>query len=332
MKIIFIHLGYKKRVHVAHLLMAKAGNVKVHFGFMPKRLCFLYRFNAIFHQLAGFIQSFFIPKADVYLIESPECMPAIWFKAKKTKVIMINDGPFFPLFHTYKGLKKRYSLAIIKKIDALISTSNLMKKYAEKYIKVPNKIVYHSIDTKKFSKIRPNYSSNNICSISTARYSKGADILLDVHKIFKSKFKDSKLFVLGEEGYSKELRKCKDVINPDFTDPVKYLANSGLYINPARIEPFGINILEAMCAGIPPLVSKFCGAAEIVKKVDPWLVTSLNPKEIAEKAVKLHKDLNLKRKLGQKCKREALKYTQERTVKEFKVKFAKILKELGVKR
>ena len=67
--------------------------------------------------------------------------------------------------------------------------------------------------------------------------------------------------------------------------------------------------------------------SEIVRKVDPMLITSLDPREIANKAIKLNKDINLLQKLGKKCKQIAKLYTKEKSVNEFKDKFNQIIKK-----
>jgi len=99
-------------------------------------------------------------------------------------------------------------------------------------------------------------------------------------------------------------------------------------MNTARIEPFGVNIVEAMCAGLAPLVSKHCGAAELVRKVDPWLVTSLDPKKIAQKAAALQKG-DKKKRLGKKARKVGMQYTKEKSIREFKKAYTALLRSLS---
>ncbi len=49
-----------------------------------------------------------------------------------------------------------------------------------------------------------------------------------------------------------------------FTDRVDtLLAASDLFVSPARYEAFGLNVLEAICRGVPSIVSKSTGVAEL---------------------------------------------------------------------
>jgi len=49
-----------------------------------------------------------------------------------------------------------------------------------------------------------------------------------------------------------------------FTDRVAdLLAASDLFVSPVRYEAFGLNVLEAICRGVPAIVSKTAGVAEV---------------------------------------------------------------------
>ena len=61
-------------------------------------------------------------------------------------------------------------------------------------------------------------------------------------------------------------------------DVQKMFALSDVYIMPSISEPFGISPLEAMRTGVPSIISKQSGAAEILKyafKVDFWDVDAM---------------------------------------------------------
>jgi len=61
-------------------------------------------------------------------------------------------------------------------------------------------------------------------------------------------------------------------------DVQKMFALSDVYIMPSISEPFGISPLEAMRTGVPSIISKQSGAAEVLKyafKVDFWDVDAM---------------------------------------------------------
>ncbi|MBN1645246.1 glycosyltransferase [Candidatus Woesearchaeota archaeon] len=329
MKIVFICQGSPHDIHKTWL-----ENVTNNFtAYIPNFICkikplrdFIY-LNSVVNQFFALLKSINTPKADIYVVEGfKTILPAILNKRKGTKIILINSDTFFLNYPKQKGIIKKIYEWYIKKVDYFICTSSIMKEMASKYSKAPCYIVHPFVDTNKFKNKTGNLKSSNICTISTARHSKGADIMLDSFKKFNKKFPKSKLFVCDWGEYARILKKENNVITPGLCDPVPYLNKSGLYLNAARLEPFGVNIIEAMYVGIPPVISKYCGAKDIVEQVDKSLICELDADLIANRLIKLQKNPNKKKKLGEKCKKVALKYNKESSVKRFKEVFSKIIK------
>jgi len=282
------------------------------------------------NQLFGFLYSFFIPSAKMYLLTSTGCAISVLFKKKilGSTVIAINSDTFYRDLRAAKGIRKWYMLWLAKHIDGMVSSSYMMERLARPFISCPHEVVYPFCDVKKFSKVKPNYRSSHICSIGTGINTKGTDILFDAFEIYQKKFPESKLYVCGPQHPIKHLLVPKNTVLPGRVDPARFLSKSGIYINTSRHESFGVNIIEAMCAGLPTLVTDRCGAAEFLRKVDPWLVTSLDPKEIAQKAISLQKNVRKKIMLGKKARKMGIKFTKKRSVEEFKTAFRKIMKKI----
>jgi len=283
-----------------------------------------------FNQLFSLIGSLFFPKAEYYYLTSVGAAPATIFNRWRygSKVISINSDTFFYDIEIAGFLKKAYMKWVARHVDAIISTSSVMKNMSAKHTKVPNEIVYPFCEVKRFLKVKPDYKSQDICSVATARHTKGGDLLPKILKRFRTKYEKSKLYVLGYGDLYRKLRKEKGIVCTGFADPAKYFSKCGLYVNPARVEPFGVNIIEAMCAGVPPLVTNKCGASDIVKMADPWLVSNVSAKEIAEKAIKLQSNIERKKKLGKKCRQTVLKLTKKKSTSDFKKALEKIYKKI----
>ncbi len=97
----------------------------------------------------------------------------------------------------------------------------------------------------------------------------------------------------------------------------RYYAASDVYLLPSLYEPFGLSILEAMASGLPVLVSRDCGAAELIHDgVDGLLIQE--PRDVTELSTKLGallKDADLRTRLGRQARRTALKYPWDRVAR-----------------
>ncbi|MFT3788739.1 MAG: glycosyltransferase family 4 protein [Tepidisphaeraceae bacterium] len=57
----------------------------------------------------------------------------------------------------------------------------------------------------------------------------------------------------------------------------EFLAAADVLVLPSRFEPFGMVVVEAMLMGVPPIVSKACGASEVIEHdVDGFVLDSAN--------------------------------------------------------
>ncbi|MFQ5620452.1 MAG: glycosyltransferase family 4 protein [Candidatus Nanoarchaeia archaeon] len=319
-KIIGIRYG-RVRAHPCNREWFAAVGVKMTYPFNIFTDPWVYKLGPL-NQLFGFLYSLIIPRAETYLLTSTGCVSAVWLKKKLhgSKIIAVNSDTFYRDLRKARGLKRVYMNWLAKNVDGIVSTSHLMKGLVD--LNVPHEVVYPYCDVKRFSSVKPDYKSGNICSIGTGVRTKGTDILYEVYAMYKKKFSSSKLFVLGEKRMIAHMKHPEGTVLPGKVDPRSYLSKSSIYINTSRHESFGVNIVEAMCAGFVPLVTDRCGAAELVREVDPSLVTSLDSSEIAKKAVALQRNSAKRKKLGAKAKKVARRCTKGWSVRNFKNAFS----------
>ncbi len=83
-----------------------------------------------------------------------------------------------------------------------------------------------------------------------------------------------------------------------------------VYVMPSTSEPFGITALEAMSSGVPVIVSKTSGVAEVAKsaiKVDFWDI-----KMMAQKIIAVLRFAPLSRTMTRLSKSEVCEHTWDR--------------------
>ena len=159
-------------------------------------------------------------------------------------------------------------------------------------------------------------NDQSIASIGRICFQKNFDMAVEVLKIIKSKGHNIILNIYGAGYFSPEkeslLQKIenvglkKNIFIHDYLDRsimAKKLSKSLLYISTARYEGLPYSIMEAMSLGIPSIVTDIEGNNELVRDgINGYLISSFNPKNMANKIVELIED-NQKRELfGQKAK------------------------------
>jgi glycosyltransferase involved in cell wall biosynthesis len=283
------------------------------------------------------IMQFKVPAADIYFLEGGACLAVGVFKKMLTgaKIVLRNGDPLFYTLHSLPPWKREVLKFMIKRIDGILSDSELSREMARLYTNVPNEIAYPYVNVESFLHVEPNLRSFNLFYLGVLNEFKGVDILLDAFEIVKKEFNNSTLYLcgkfLGSRKLETKIRKAEGVYALGFHPaPQEIMAKCSVYLNVARVEPFGINVLEAMCAGLIPIVSENVGAKEVVRELDPSLVVSLDPAEIAAKVAEVFEMPYPKKiRLSKKAKRLASRFTKEWSLKNFREKFWKVVGGYG---
>jgi glycosyltransferase involved in cell wall biosynthesis len=93
---------------------------------------------------------------------------------------------------------------------------------------------------------------------------------------------------------------------------VDAVKSSDVVVVPSRFEPFGIIALEGMAAGVPVVVSRVGGLAEIVDdSVDGLEVEPNNPDSIADATVRVLSDRVLAASLAANAREKVRAFTWE---------------------
>lgn len=197
----------------------------------------------------------------------------------------------------------------------------------EKAVSIPN-----AVDVAKFEKqvdvaaARSRWHVGPEDKLATAvgrlTSQKGFDDLIRAYPRIRRSVPNARLLVVGD-GYMRgqlealaEKEKVKGattfagfVSDPDLVDAVKA---SDVVVVPSRFEPFGIIALEAMAAGVPVVVSKVGGLAEIVDDyVDGLEVEPNNPDSIADATVRVLSDRALASELAARAKEKVRQFNWE---------------------
>jgi glycosyltransferase involved in cell wall biosynthesis len=301
--------------------------------------------NADFYPVSRYTlhKVFNIPKHNNYLIES---VFAITYPVLKRKLLRNKNKIIFRcnsnLFSNEPGryfqgnfFVRKYIKFLLQNINGIIAVSKMIEKDAKEKCRkeigkeIPTRVVYSFIDEKRWLKVRPDLKSKNFLAIGYIRHHKGFDLLLEAFSLIRERYPESKLFIAGtsEEALKKYgLKKPDNVFPLGFVKAMeKYMEQCTFYLSTPKYEPGPSASIEAMCAGLVPIVNHMTGHKDHVEQVSKELViNSLEPKIVARNIIKImeRKDLET---LSKKSRKVALKYTKEKMLEEFRKAFGDLV-------
>jgi glycosyltransferase involved in cell wall biosynthesis len=115
------------------------------------------------------------------------------------------------------------------------------------------------------------------------------------------------------------------------SDLAEWLEDASLYLQCTRGDAFPTATLEAMTAGLVPMVSEWTGTRQIVREIDERLIVPLDASEIAARIrwyFGLGRDERLR--LSRRSREAVAGYTQEAAVEHYRKTFATACRDLGL--
>lgn len=105
----------------------------------------------------------------------------------------------------------------------------------------------------------------------------------------------------------------------------RYYTTSDVFVLPSLADSFGLVVLEAMAAGLPAIITRETGAADIVRDgVEGFVVPSRDPAAIAEKLSLLSENGDLRQRMGHAARLRAEEYSWTRFDAQFLGTIAKV--------
>ncbi len=238
------------------------------------------------------------------------------------KMIRLN-----PLHLTLLFLEKR----IFKKCKKIIAIAKIGKEEIIRHYGVSPEniaVVYNGVDSEEFSPnnrellrsdIRGQFNLVEddfvILFVGSGQRRKGLNYLIQAVSLLGRE--NVKLLIVGRDRkkpYSRLVRRLglngKVIFIGGTTETRKFYAAADIFVLPTLYEPFGNACLEALASGLPIIISKCAGAAEIIADGENGLLLNnpMDPEEIAQK-IRMTFDDELRGKLGKNAWLLAEKFT-----------------------
>lgn len=230
---------------------------------------------------------------------------------------------------------------ILENADFVIFNSSYTMKESLKIVKpIEYSVIYNSVDTDKFKKIKTNLKerlgiksdTKIVFFLGLLVEKKGVKYLIEAFKKVVSYYENVVLIIGGHGSEYDNLKNLSN--NLGILDKILFIGEinsentphfyniADVFVLPSIIdskgetETLGVVLLEAMACGVPVVASNVGGIPDIVDSKVGFLVKQKSPKKLAQKILKLLKNEKLRKKLGEAGRRKVLeKFSPEKQIK-----------------
>jgi len=295
---------------------------------------------AVFHQVPAEIPKIFywisllirifklVLKEHIDIVHTASVRAVIMFapicKLTSAKLVLSLEGD--PLYEMFEFSFIRRAIIILnwtvgmRLVDLVLPCSRWLKDEASRHPFLRGKLVslHNPIDFGRFQNAEPTglrqelgipQEAPIILTVGRLHPVKDIETFLKAAKKTLERCENVWFVVVGEgplrkdlENLAKRLGIYKNVVFAGFRQDVeRFMAAADIYVMTSIYEPFGLVVAEAMAAGKPVIVTNVGGMPEIVGDAG-LIVATRDVDALAEAMLKLLKDEELRRKLGEKAR------------------------------
>lgn len=231
--------------------------------------------------------------------------------------------------HNYHNDNKKYINKVInsvKKVNYFILVSEVLREFYDdkvnaKCIFIPNVIDSLPKDVSKCNK-------HNIISIGRLSKEKGQTDLIDVVALLKEKYKDIKLYLVGDgeeknriENYIRQHKLSKNVVLTGFlskNDIELKMLDSSVFVTTSYTESFGLVVIEACSYKLPVVAfDSATGVKKLLEKGNGILVSNRDKEQMSKEISRLFEDNKYREKVANQGYNGCKKYLAKNVKKQW---------------
>ena len=304
--------------------------IKKLLGFAKRRRLHAKRLKALLEQIRPDVVDCFYPG---------ECSFVPGLKDGSKKVMELHQSKLFHHQYNRTGLmgladkvRARMDERLVRKFDRFVV---LTEEDAKMWGEMPNiRVIPNAANfiAQKYS----GCSEKRVIAVGRLDYQKSFDRLILVWEKVREKMPDWRLDIFGQGEWREMLQKMIDErglqdcvrLNAPTKNIGKEYSESSMIVMSSHYEGFPMVMIEAMACGLPAVCFDFkCGPRDIIDEGENGLIVKDGDIEgLAEAIVKLMKDEELRKRMGENAKRVVETYSEERVMGLWEELFEEILR------
>lgn len=287
-------------------------------GFLKRRRLHEKRFKALLEQIRPDVVDCFYPG---------ECSFVPGLKDGSKKVMELHQSKLFHHQYNRTGLmgladkvRARMDERLVRKFDRFVV---LTEEDAKMWGEMPSiRVIPNAANF-----IADSYSdctAKRVIAVGRLDYQKSFDRLVLVWEKVHEKMPDWRLDIFGQGEWKEMLQGMIDErglqdcvrLNGPTKDIGKEYAESSMLVMSSHYEGFPMVMIEAMACGLPAVCFDFkCGPRDIIEEGENGLIVRDGDVEgLAEAIVKLMRDEELRKRMGENAKRVVETYSEEKVM------------------
>lgn len=229
-------------------------------------------------------------------------------------------------FHTYFDQSRGYSFfhekiaSQMDKMDGRIVVSDACVEALSRYFDSDYHVIPNGVDPDYFTPKAPKiaeFDDDKLNILFVGRFDprNGLKTMLEAFKLVKQQFDNCRLIVVGDgplRPYYRSLvdkRLAKDVRFAGLVNGGRpsYYATADIYCTPCTKASFGVVLLEAMASAVPIVASDINGYRLVMQDGEQGIMVPENrPQAFAQSLLRLLRDPELRRRMGEKGRQTAI--------------------------
>lgn len=242
------------------------------------------------------------PRYDVYLVEGSRPLYAALVNrfVRRSKIVYLcADHGLYSLggdaFEGSSGLKSlvgRFGEPAVRAVghryvDGVVAVSEFAAEFTRPFVgaDTPLSVAHPYVQPDVYDglgAVSPSLDATVAVTVGRPDRYKGVDMLVDAWPAVRDRHPEAELHVVGG-GHPESFADVPGVrvrgYVPELADAFEPAA---VYVQPSRMDTFPVSVLEAMRAGLPPVVTDATGTRSEAREIDPSLVVEPDADSIAQ--------------------------------------------------